>query len=282
MPFAIVVLFMSVFTQVLYAANANQAQKEMDRKVETLIGSIVSINNVEVLLKNHRSQLTPTGYEQLLDIAKKSPDQRKLYYAKKMSKRSFALKLKNSTWAQFTFQNDGSLMIGKTPFLWDSKNDLRTNMNKISQIMTKEYGSQKQSAFQFLIEDAHADWEIHTTFEEIVVVLASSASKRWGTEKFLSVLDDLCSGDPSWAKNVARPDKKATKSEIQDQFKSAKKEVDSYGSAWSFLTTNFAWEYERFDRVQRCLEKTGFIEKDAFLQKAVEAGEKARANEVSP
>lgn len=250
--------------------------KEYEDKMSSFIDTMTKTNNIEVLLKNHKSKLSPDGYTQLLDIIRSTQKKRIFYVAKKTSKTSFALRLKNSKWAHFKLNPDvGGILIGNSPFKWNNKISIKDNIDTVSKIMAAEFGEKNMSASLFLIPKAHADdTASHTDHDAVAGGLYGAISEFFNHEIFLGNIDAFCNNKPTLLTSLDKIEN------IKEKFLLAKSYYEPrFGNLWSLTMTDAA--YAKFDRVQQCLAVKGKISQADFLPIAEEKGREAKEAEAA-
>lgn len=244
-----------IFSQCLLAQNDN-AIRAANKKIEIFIKNITSVNNIDIFLKMYKKELPQDVYNQLVKTARKTPGNSKFFHAKKISADSFALKLKNSKMAIFKINlNDGHLLIGKTSFKWNFKNSAQSNIDKISLIMKSEFATNNASTPQFLIPSAYAD-DDSTGNDTAASAVAAYLAEEVSVEVFIENMDHHCQG-----KYVLYGKALEDTLFVREKFLEAR---DNFEQKWKSFVSRGA--YERFDRVQKCLNKRGIISKDQFYK----------------
>lgn len=266
-----------VFSQSLFAVSSAQSQSA-DKKIAAFMKTMSSTNNMGILLKSMRPKMSPEGYKQVLKIINEAPEKNNFYHFKAITNRSFALKLKNSKWANFAFAENGSLLIGKTPFKWTNKKSIQQNLDIISAIMTQEFGQKTNTTFNFLIPKANAQQKTistHTTNDTVAVGMASSISNWLEADVFLSRVRDFCSPTSETPKPKSLGEKRPIKLDFEEV---KSRYAPQFSNLWGDTITHEA--YVKFDNAQRCLRQHGYITEHDFLPIAEEEGDKAREAEA--
>jgi hypothetical protein len=261
------------FYQSLFAASLAPSQSA-DKKIAAFMKTMSSTNNMGVLLKTMRPQMSAKGYRQVLKIVNEAPDKNKFFHFKTITNRTFAMKLKNSKWAHFEFAENGGLLIGKTLFNWANKKSIQENLDIISAIMTQEFGEQTNTALDFLIPKAHAQQKtvsVHTTNDTVAVGMATSINNWIDADVFLSRAENFCLDKPKVPKSQSLGEKKQVKldfEEVRSQFE------PQFSNFWGGTITHEA--YVKFDNAQKCLRKNGYITEHDYLPIAEDEGAKAK------
>lgn len=265
------ILFFSQYTLAIFDPTA----KDFENKMESFIDTMTKTNSIQVLLKNHKNNLSPESYAELATIANSSPKKRIFYFAKKTSKTSFALKLKNSQWANFKINPQGGILIGDTPFNWNNKIGIKENIDAISKIMASEFGKKNKSASLTLMPKAHADeTSNHTDHDAIAVGLYGALGPMFSTDIFITNIDKFCNNKPTLLTSLDKI------KDIKEKFLVAKSYFEPRkGNLWGLTMTDAA--YAKFDRAQQCLANKGKISEADFLPIAEEKGREAKEAEAA-
>ncbi len=249
------VSFLVCVVSMTVSAKELDSKSESIKKFQPILRALTSTNNMTTLLKNPKLNISSEAQAELLKLINKK---NKTFQIRKISPSVFSVRLSNGRWARVDITPGvEGIQLGRQVVSLNLKQSVTENVQKISQILKKEYPNKKvKGSAQFSIfPQAHAASD---AMENVDSAIISTVVGAWdhlqGTDVWLDRMDDACSGKSlkPISQYKAR-DQEGTKAAFM-RIQEGLKEKWAWGR---FFAGNL--HFQKFYRVQDCLRNHRFI-----------------------